>query len=407
MGPGTPGAPRGDPHRLAAGPTATSPLGSRGDRDGEHARRRGAAPDPAEGAAARRLRRHPERRQPAPDPRLRRRRTGGRSPGRGARWRPGTAVVAVASRDPVHAADLAGRVGARAVPSAFAAMRAAEITFLTVPDAAVTGVAASVAATRRRPARAWRRPLQRQPRGRRGGGAPGHRRGRGQPAPPPGAGRQRVGPPAPGLPDGDRRRSRPPDAAPPPGPRPRRPARGAAGQCPGPVPRRRRPGRQRPARPCSPPPPSCSRPPGSDAADRRAGACWRSWRGPSPTPAGAGPRAALTGPLVRGDAATVAAHLAALRGPAGRRRASTAPWRARSCASPATTEGRSRSIPDLLSSGHREGGRGCVLSEACAGGSGYAAEQRAPSASQGARTPCRREAPAPRPPPPTEDPTCP
>ena len=59
----------------------------------------------------------------------------------------GYQVVAVASRDPAHAADLAGRVGARAVPSALTAMRTAEITFLTVPDSAVSAVAASVAAS--------------------------------------------------------------------------------------------------------------------------------------------------------------------------------------------------------------------------------------------------------------------
>ncbi|MGD1033814.1 MAG: DUF2520 domain-containing protein [Candidatus Dormibacteria bacterium] len=59
----------------------------------------------------------------------------------------GYQVVAVAGRDPRRAADLAGRVGARAVPSALAATRAAEITFLTVPDAAVTAVAAAVAAS--------------------------------------------------------------------------------------------------------------------------------------------------------------------------------------------------------------------------------------------------------------------
>jgi predicted short-subunit dehydrogenase-like oxidoreductase (DUF2520 family) len=59
----------------------------------------------------------------------------------------GHRVVAVASRDPAHAALLAGSVGARPVPSALAAIRAAEITFLTVPDAAVTAMAASVAAS--------------------------------------------------------------------------------------------------------------------------------------------------------------------------------------------------------------------------------------------------------------------
>jgi predicted short-subunit dehydrogenase-like oxidoreductase (DUF2520 family) len=59
----------------------------------------------------------------------------------------GHTVVAVSSRDSGSASTLAGRVGARAVPTALAAMRAADLTFLTVPDAAVTGVAATVAAT--------------------------------------------------------------------------------------------------------------------------------------------------------------------------------------------------------------------------------------------------------------------
>jgi predicted short-subunit dehydrogenase-like oxidoreductase (DUF2520 family) len=56
-------------------------------------------------------------------------------------------VVAVASRTPAHAAELAGAVGARRVESAVRAARAADITFLTVPDAAVTRVAATITAS--------------------------------------------------------------------------------------------------------------------------------------------------------------------------------------------------------------------------------------------------------------------
>jgi predicted short-subunit dehydrogenase-like oxidoreductase (DUF2520 family) len=59
----------------------------------------------------------------------------------------GHGVVAICSRDPVDASDLARRVGARGVPTALAAIRSADITLLTVPDAAITGVAAAVAAT--------------------------------------------------------------------------------------------------------------------------------------------------------------------------------------------------------------------------------------------------------------------
>jgi predicted short-subunit dehydrogenase-like oxidoreductase (DUF2520 family) len=59
----------------------------------------------------------------------------------------GRSVVAVASRDPGRAGLLAVRVGARPAPTALAAIRAADLTFLTVPDAAVAGVAASVAAS--------------------------------------------------------------------------------------------------------------------------------------------------------------------------------------------------------------------------------------------------------------------
>ena len=57
----------------------------------------------------------------------------------------GRSVVAVASRDAGRAALLAARVGALPAPTALAAISAADLTFLTVPDAAVAGVAASVA----------------------------------------------------------------------------------------------------------------------------------------------------------------------------------------------------------------------------------------------------------------------
>ena len=56
-------------------------------------------------------------------------------------------VVAVASRSRPRAAGLAARVGGDAVPTPLAAIRAADITFLTVPDPAITPLAASIAAT--------------------------------------------------------------------------------------------------------------------------------------------------------------------------------------------------------------------------------------------------------------------
>jgi predicted short-subunit dehydrogenase-like oxidoreductase (DUF2520 family) len=59
----------------------------------------------------------------------------------------GHSIVAISGRDPERAAALAERVGARPVSTALAAIRAADLTFLTVPDSAVTPVAASVAAT--------------------------------------------------------------------------------------------------------------------------------------------------------------------------------------------------------------------------------------------------------------------
>jgi len=59
----------------------------------------------------------------------------------------GRSVVAIASRDADGAAALAARVGARPAPTALAAIRAADLTLLTVSDAAIAGVAAAVAAT--------------------------------------------------------------------------------------------------------------------------------------------------------------------------------------------------------------------------------------------------------------------
>lgn len=58
----------------------------------------------------------------------------------------GHPVTAIAGRDPGRAGLLAARVGARPAPTPLAAILAADLTFLTVPDTAVAGVAASVAA---------------------------------------------------------------------------------------------------------------------------------------------------------------------------------------------------------------------------------------------------------------------
>jgi predicted short-subunit dehydrogenase-like oxidoreductase (DUF2520 family) len=116
-----------------------------------------------------------------------------------------------------------------------------------------------------------------------------------------------------------------------------------------------------------------------------------------------GPRAALTGPVVRGDTGTVAAHLEALK-----ERPDTASlYRALTQAILllAGEEGREE-ISDMLN-GHREGGAGLRAERRlCTGGSSNAAEQRAPSASQGARTPVPQRSTSPDPPHSTEDPTC-
>ncbi len=56
-------------------------------------------------------------------------------------------VVAVHSRTSAHAGSLAAATGARVVASAAAAMAAADVTFATVPDAEIARVAAAIAAT--------------------------------------------------------------------------------------------------------------------------------------------------------------------------------------------------------------------------------------------------------------------
>jgi predicted short-subunit dehydrogenase-like oxidoreductase (DUF2520 family) len=59
----------------------------------------------------------------------------------------GYPVVAVASRTAEHAAALADAVGARHLETPVRVARAADITFLTAPDAAITRVAAGIAAS--------------------------------------------------------------------------------------------------------------------------------------------------------------------------------------------------------------------------------------------------------------------
>jgi predicted short-subunit dehydrogenase-like oxidoreductase (DUF2520 family) len=59
----------------------------------------------------------------------------------------GHRVVAVHSRTPAHAAELAASTGARVVPTALAAVQMADITFATVPDSELMGVAAEIAGT--------------------------------------------------------------------------------------------------------------------------------------------------------------------------------------------------------------------------------------------------------------------
>jgi predicted short-subunit dehydrogenase-like oxidoreductase (DUF2520 family) len=59
----------------------------------------------------------------------------------------GHSIVAVHSRTPAHAARLAASTGATVVPTAVAAMRGADVTFATVPDAEIVRVAATIAAS--------------------------------------------------------------------------------------------------------------------------------------------------------------------------------------------------------------------------------------------------------------------
>jgi predicted short-subunit dehydrogenase-like oxidoreductase (DUF2520 family) len=58
----------------------------------------------------------------------------------------GHQVVAIHSRTPAHAARLACATGATTAPTALAAMRSADLTFATVPDAEIVRVAATIAA---------------------------------------------------------------------------------------------------------------------------------------------------------------------------------------------------------------------------------------------------------------------
>ena len=59
----------------------------------------------------------------------------------------GVEITAVHSRTPEHAQELAARTGATVASTAVAAAMAAEIIFITVPDAEITRVAATLAAT--------------------------------------------------------------------------------------------------------------------------------------------------------------------------------------------------------------------------------------------------------------------
>ena len=59
----------------------------------------------------------------------------------------GYRIVAVASRDPRRAGVLAGQVGAAVVVAPVAAMRAADVTLVAVPDAEIVRVAAAVGAS--------------------------------------------------------------------------------------------------------------------------------------------------------------------------------------------------------------------------------------------------------------------
>jgi len=102
----------------------------------------------------------------------------------------GHPVTAIAGRDPGRAGLLAARVGARPAPTPLAAILAADLTFLTVPDTAVAGVAASVAAGGTDLSGHGGGPLQRQPRARGTGGAAGDRGDHRLPAPLPGARRR-------------------------------------------------------------------------------------------------------------------------------------------------------------------------------------------------------------------------
>ncbi|HSP64781.1 MAG TPA: NAD(P)-binding domain-containing protein, partial [Candidatus Deferrimicrobium sp.] len=59
----------------------------------------------------------------------------------------GHRIIAVHSRTDGHAIQLASATGAAVAPTALAAMRSADLTFATVPDAEIVRVAATIAAT--------------------------------------------------------------------------------------------------------------------------------------------------------------------------------------------------------------------------------------------------------------------
>ncbi|MGP8161712.1 MAG: DUF2520 domain-containing protein [Candidatus Dormibacteria bacterium] len=336
----------------------------------------------------------------------------------------GHSVVAVSSRDPADAAALAGKVGARFAPTALAAIRCADVTFLTVPDAAITGVAAAVAATgaalRGRAvvhcsaclgpealaalrltgaAAGCLHPLQ---------ALAGERS-----APLLKGALMAIDadPPLRGLLEGIALDL---------GGRPvalasgSRPLYHAAAVLAGNAPLALL----------------------AAAAELLAGAGLEPrdaeqglltlMEGALTNARRVGPRAALTGPAVRGDSATVAAHLAALRdhpqagalyraltrellrlagaGDHGEIASLLDDPHPRSDRAPA---GRTPPEP-AQAGGHRAGGTGLRAERRlCAGGSSNAAEQRAPSASQGARTPVPERSTCPAPPTTTEASTCP
>jgi predicted short-subunit dehydrogenase-like oxidoreductase (DUF2520 family) len=336
----------------------------------------------------------------------------------------GHPVVAVSSRDPADAAALAGKVGARSAPTALAAIRCADVTFLTVPDAAITGVAAAVAATgaalRGRAvvhcsaslgpealvalrltgaAAGCLHPLQALS---------------GELSAPLLKGALiaiDADPPLRGLLEGIALDLGGHPVALASGSRPLYHAAAVlAGNAPLAL--------------------------LAAAAELLAGAGLEPrdaeqglltlMEGALTNARRVGPRAALTGPVVRGDTATVAAHLAALQGHPDADALYRALTRELLRLAGAGDHGEIASLLDdphprsdrapagrtppepAQAGGHRAGGTGLRAERRlCAGGSSNAAEQRAPSASQGARTPVPERSTCPAPPTTTEASTCP